>query len=213
MVWTSSCLAPRYNWPFSAESTSEPRSLLPKRCSFLLKRRQGGRFGSSAHLRFERPACTFKATALWASACSGGLAVQSTKVRRSQVQSEEANLQSHAAEAQAGAVCRDSLLLACPPSTSSRVHSPGWATNEGGLPAGQQELLHFALSPRVSPGPYQCTQQATNLFYTAGRCTLQTPPVARVHSPRTKCRSIKGRPAQSIEVDQAKLLRVLQTPL
>ena len=146
-------------------------------------------------------------------AAAAWMAVQSTKVRRSQVQSEEANLQSHAAEAQAGAVCRDSLLLACPPSTSSRVHSPGWATNEGGLPAGQQELLHFALSPRVSPGPYQCTQQATNLFYTAGRCTLQTPPVARVHSPRTKCRSIKGRPAQSIEVDQAKLLRVLQTPL
>ena len=95
-------------------------------------------------------------------AAAAWMAVQSTKVRRSQVQSEEANLQSHAAEAQAGAVCRDSLLLACPPSTSSRVHSPGWATNEGGLPAGQQELLHFALSSRVSPGPYQCTQQATN---------------------------------------------------
>ena len=92
---------------------------------------------------------------------------------RATVQSEEANLQSHAAEAQAGAVCRDSLLPACPvpPSTSSRVHSPGWATNEGGSPAGRQELLHFALSPRVSSGPYQCTQKATNPLYTAGRCT------------------------------------------
>ena len=141
-------------------------------------------------------------------AAAAWMAVQSAEYKspkkpscRATVQSEKANLQSHAAEAQAGAVCRDSLLLACPPSTSSRVHSPGWATNEGGLPAGQQELLHFALSSRVSPGPYQCTQQATNPLYTAGICTLQTPPVTRVHSPRTKCRSIKGRPAQSIEVD------------
>ena len=81
IAWTSSRLSPRYKWPFSTESISDSRSLLPKRCSFLLKRRQGGRFGSSAHLWLERPACTFKATALWASACSGG---QQCKVQKSE---------------------------------------------------------------------------------------------------------------------------------
>ena len=138
------------------QGTSEPSSLIPKRCSFLLKRRREGRFGSSAHLRPGRPACTFKATALWASACSGGLAVQSTKVRRSQVQSEEANLQSHAAEAQAGAVCRDSLLLACPvahlPPAQEFIHRAGRLTREDRLQASKSYCtLHYHLEFPLGP--------------------------------------------------------------
>ena len=149
-------MLPSYNWPFSAGSTSDSKSLLPKRCSFLLKKRRRGRFGSSAHLRPGRPACTFKATALWASACTGGLAVQSTKVRRSQVQSEEANLQSHAAEAQAGAVCRDSLLLACPvahlPPAQEFIHRAGRLTREDRLQASKSYCtLHYHLEFRLGP--------------------------------------------------------------
>ena len=84
------------------------------------------------------------------------MAVQSTKVRRSQVQSEEANLQSHAAEAQAGAVCRDSLLLACPvahlPPAQEFIHRAGRLTREDRLQASKSYCtLHYHLEFRLGP--------------------------------------------------------------
>ena len=81
--------------------------------------------------------------------------------------------------------------LAHLPPAQEFIHRAGRLTREDCLQANKSYCtLHYR--PEFPLGPISALSKPPTPLYTADTCTLQTPPATRVHSPRTKCRSIKS---------------------